>query len=657
MSQIVENIEAVTVVGAGTMGHGIAQTFAVAGYEVTLNDVDGDILESAVEKMRASLEKLGVENPDEVLGRIETTTSSEAAFESADLVVEAVPENMDLKRTVFGDIDAVAPDDAVLATNTSTLPVTEIGDATDRPERVVGMHFSNPVQLMPIVEVIRGEETADEVFEAARQVSEDIGKTPVLVEKDVPGFLINRINIRFWLEAVRQVDEGVQEMKTIDAAIRRIGLPMGPFEVLDFSGIDVATMASQSMQERGVELHVPDLLEEKLEAETYGMKSGEGFYEYPEPGAYSRVDIPRERRYGFDPKELLAPAVNEAAWLLDNDVSTKAEIDKAMQIGMNWPTGLLELADEYGIDRLVETLEDLKARSGWDEYEPHPMLREMVETDEVGLASGVGFYEHEYEHEAFNTVRYERREHTAWITLNRPDRLNALDEPSWEGLKAALERAADDDAVRVTVLQGEGRAFCAGDDIGEIQSWESTEDAAAMVDGVLGPTVQTLREHPKPVVAAVDGVANGGGCELVLLSDLAVSSFESDFALPEAKIGALPPIGLTYGRMSLGKKAIMELSLTGEQFPAREAEEMGIVNYAVDDTQVVDVARELADATTASGPESIVEMKSLWTGMEDDLLDEWFDRALDSLVERTQSDEAAEGLAAFLNKRTPDWQR
>jgi len=431
---------------------------------------------------------------------------------------------------------------------------------------------------------------------------------------------------------------------------------MGPFEVLDFSGIDVATMAARSMRDRGVDLHVPNLLEEKTDAEDHGMKTGAGFYTYPEPGEYSRIDIPRERRYDFDPKDLLAPAVNEAAWLLANDVTTKAEIDKAMQIGMNWPRGLLEIADEYGIDRLVDRLEVLRERSGWQEYEPHPRLREMVSNDDCGKRTGSGFYEWEYERTDFNTVRYERREYIAWITLDRPGHLNALDEPSWEGLNAALERAADDD-VRATVLQGSGQAFCAGDDIAEIQSWESADDAAEMVEGVLAPTVRTLRNHPKPVIAAVDGVANGGGCELVLLSDLAVASSDSDFALPEAKIGALPPIGLTYGRMSLGKKAIMELALTGEQLTATEAESMGIVNHAVDGTQAEDIARELARATTASSPESIAEMKDLWTGMEDDLLDAWFGDAMDRLVERTQSAEAEEGLAAFLEKRDPDWQR
>lgn len=653
---LAERVNTVTVVGAGTMGHGIAQTFATAGYDVIIVDVDDAVLEAALETIEDSLAKLD-NDPDAVLDRIETTTSDEEAYADADLVVEAVPEDIDLKREVFATIDELTPARTILATNTSTLPITEIASATDRPSEVVGMHFSNPVQLMEIVEVIRGEETADDVFKVAQEISEVIGKTPVLVEKDIPGFLINRINLRFWLEAVRQVEQGVQDEKTIDAAIRRIGLPMGPFEVLDFSGVDVATMAARSMRDRDVDLHVPNLLDEKTDAGDHGIKTGEGFYTYPEPGEYSRVEIPRERRYDFDPKHLLAPAVNEAAWLLANDVTTKPEIDKAMQIGMNWPRGLLEIADEYGIDRLVETLETLAERSGWEEYEPHPFLREMVSNGDVGRGSGTGFYQWDYESTQFNTVQYERREYVAWITLDRPDQLNALDEPSWKGLNAALERAARDDNVRATVLQGSGRAFCAGDDITEIQSWESTSDAAEMVDEVLGPTVQTLRNHPKPVIAAVDGVANGGGCELVLLSDLAVTSTGSDFALPEAKIGALPPIGLTYGRMSLGKKAIMELALTGDQLTATEAESMGIVNYAVSEGQVEDIARELARATTASGPKSVAEMKDLWTNMEDDLLDAWFGDALDRLVDRTQSEEANEGLEAFLNKRDPNWQQ
>lgn len=651
-----EDVDSVAVVGAGTTGRDVAREFAAAGYEVTLSDVDEGALSAALGRIEQGLRERGVEDPGGVLGRIGTTTDEGVAFAGADLVVEAVPEDAELKRDVLGAADDLAPPEAVLATTTATLSVTGIAGATDRPERVVGMRFRAPGRTS-VVEVVRGDHTADEAFDLAAAVAEDVGRTPVRVERDVPGFLIDRVDLRLRLEAVRQVDAGVVDPPTIDAALRRVGFPMGPFEALDVAGIDAATTAARSMRERGVDLHVPDLLVEKVEAGDRGVETGEGFYEYPEPGEYARVDVPRERRYEFDPKELLAPAVDEAAWLVESGVATVEGVDGAMRVGADWPRGPLEFADEYGVDRLVGTLESLRERSGWDEYEPHPTLRGMVEDGEVGLASGTGFYEHEYERERFGTVLYERREHAAWVTLDRPDRLNALDERSWEGLVGALERAAADGAVRATVLRGAGRAFCAGDDIAEIAGWESAGEAREALRGTLGSAVETILEHPKPLVAAVDGVANGGGCELVLLADLAVAGEGSEFALPEARIGALPPIGLTYGRTSLGKKAIMELALVGDQLPASRAAEMGLVNYAVDGEQVEDVARELARSTTASGPESVATVKELWAGMEADLLEEWFDRSLEALVERTQSAEAEEGLGAFLEKRSPSWER
>jgi enoyl-CoA hydratase/3-hydroxyacyl-CoA dehydrogenase len=649
-------VERVTVVGTGTAGRGIARMFATAGYDVTLTDAEKATLSTALERIAAELRDLEPGNADAILERVGTTTDPGAAFADADLVVGAVPANPDRTRGLLATAAGVAPEDAVLATDHGTLSLGELAASTDRPERVVGMRFSRPVGRTDAVEVVRGEHTADGTVEVARAVVESLGRTPVLVERDVPGGVLDRIGLRFRLEAVRQVDAGATDARTVDAAVRRVGLSAGPFEMLDLVGIDVTGRIVRSMRERGVDLHLPALLVEKADAGEHGVETGKGFYDYPAPGEYARPDVPRERRYEFDPKDLFAPAANEAAWLLEEGVSTVGGIDEGTREGLGWPRGLLVFADEYGLDRLVDTLERLHERSGWAAYEPHPCLRRMVEAGEVGLVDGTGFHDHEYERERFETVRYERREDLAWITLDRPDRLNALDSPSWEGLETAFERAAADDAVRATVLQGEGRAFCAGDDIGEILSWEDETAADEALRGTLGSTVETMREHPKPVVAAVDGVANGGGCELVLLSDLAVASEGSDFALPEARIGALPPIALTYGRTSLGKKALMELALTGEQFPATEAESMGVVNHAVGREQVVDVARELARATASSGPESVAAIKRLWASMEDDLLDRWFDEAMEVLADRVASTEAEEGLSAFLEKRSAEWE-
>ncbi|WP_458210029.1 3-hydroxyacyl-CoA dehydrogenase/enoyl-CoA hydratase family protein [Haladaptatus sp. NG-SE-30] len=651
-----EDVQRVTVVGAGTMGHGIAQVFAASGYEVSLVDVDRDVLDRAKRKIEASVERLDIDVTT-IFDHLRLTTDQQSAFEQTDFVVEAVPENIDIKREVFQAADEHAPSHAVLATNTSTLPITEIAAATNRPEQVVGMHFSNPVQLMAVVEIIRGERTDGSTFELTQELGEQLGKTPILVERDVPGFLLNRINLRFWTEALRQYDTGNHEKAVIDAAIRRLGFRMGPFELLDFSGIDVFRLAAHSMRERDVDIHVPDVVEEKYDAEAFGMKTGSGFYEYPEAGEYSRVDVPRERRYEFDPLTTMAPAVNEAAWLLDNDVATKTDIDRAVEVGMNWPRGLLEFADEYGIDRIVERLAELHAETGWEEYRPHQRLETMVANGRLGMQTGEGFYEWSHDATNFGPIEYERREFVAYVTLNRPEKLNAMTMESWTGLKRALERAADDDDVRATIIRGAGRAFCAGDDIGEMHDLDSVEEAEALVHETLLPAAEALRTHPKPTIAEIDGVATGGGCEIVLLCDLGVAADGSEFGLPEARIGALPPIGLTYGALSLGKKDVLELSLTGNRLNATEAEAYGIVNFSVSDGQVQDVARELARETTATAPGSVAAMKELWSGMEDSLFSAWLRNAGERLVQQTQTEEGQRGLEAFLNREGPPWKK
>jgi enoyl-CoA hydratase/3-hydroxyacyl-CoA dehydrogenase len=538
-----DDVEEVTVVGAGSMGHGIAQVFATAGYEVTLVDIEEEVLSEALENIEESVVRLG-EDPAAVLERIATTTDRAEGLAGADVMVEAVPEEIDLKEDVFATADELTPEHAVLATNTSTLPITEIAAATDRPERVVGIHFSNPVPLIDLVEVIRGEETSKAVFEFTEALSEAVGKTPVLVEKDVPGFLLNRINYAFWSEALRGLDSEGYEPETIDAAVQRLGFPMGPFEVLDFAGVDVFYLVCQAMQDRGVPVEISEMHERLVEAERYGMKTGAGFYEYPDAGTYTRVDIPSERRYEYDPYPMIASAVNEAAWLLDNDVTTRADIDRAMCVGMSWPRGPLEIADEHGIDRIVERLERLHGETGRELYEPHPLLEEMVEEGRLGAKTGEGFYGHPHDAETFGPVEYERRDYYAVITLARPEKLNALNEDAWLGLREAFERAREDEAVRATVVRGAGEAFCAGDDIAEMAGWESVEEGSGFFAEVALPAIQESRGHPKPTIALVDGVATGMGCELVLLSDMAIAADGSQFGQPEATIGALPPVWL-----------------------------------------------------------------------------------------------------------------
>jgi 3-hydroxybutyryl-CoA dehydrogenase len=282
----------VAVLGAGTMGHGIAQVCAQAGAAVVLRDVDAAPLERAVASIRASLDrlvakgKLGAEGAAQALAAIRTTTDLGDAVRDADVVVEAIPERMDWKLETFRAVDAHAPAQALLATNTSSLSVTEIAGAVRDPARVVGLHFFNPVPVMELVEVVRGMRTSDAAVEAARSLAAALGKTAVVV-RDFPGFATSRLGVALGAEAIRMLEQGVASAADIDTAMK-LGYrhPMGPLELTDLVGLDVRLMILEHLhRELGEQFRPPALLRQMVRAGKLGRKSGEGFYVYDAGGA------------------------------------------------------------------------------------------------------------------------------------------------------------------------------------------------------------------------------------------------------------------------------------------------------------------------------------------------------------------------------------
>ena len=236
-------MERAAVIGAGAMGHGIAQLLAMTGLEVWLVDIDEEILSKALNQIRWSLGKLveksrvTEENAKKALERLKTTTNFEEAVKNVDFVVEAVPENLELKKQVFSRLDKATPNHTILATNTSSLSITEISRVTKKPDKVVGMHFFNPPVLMPLVEVIKGEYTSDETANLTMDLAKRMGKTPILVKKDVRGFIVNRVLISMFTEVCLAVGRGEATIEMVDAAVKyKVGLPMGAFELADYLG-------------------------------------------------------------------------------------------------------------------------------------------------------------------------------------------------------------------------------------------------------------------------------------------------------------------------------------------------------------------------------------------------------------------------------------
>lgn len=275
----------IAVLGAGSMGHGIAQVSAMAGHDVVLRDIDEDLVEDGIDGIRGNLadgverEKVTEAEMDATLDRISGTTDLADAVSDADLVVEAVPEDMDLKQSVFEDVEAAAPADALIASNTSSLSVTEMASVLDAPERAVGLHFFNPPHIMDLVEIVVAEQTSDETESRAVEYVEGIEKEDVVV-RDSAGFATSRLGLVTGLEAIRMVETGVASPADIDAAMRKgYGYPMGPIELGDHVGLDVRLHIAEYLREElGERFKPPQALRRKVRAGNLGKKSGEGFY-------------------------------------------------------------------------------------------------------------------------------------------------------------------------------------------------------------------------------------------------------------------------------------------------------------------------------------------------------------------------------------------
>jgi 3-hydroxybutyryl-CoA dehydrogenase len=397
-------VERIGVVGAGTMGAGIAQVAALGGYETRLHDPVSAALETGIGRLHRALAKgasrglWSEPEADEAAGRVGAAAKLEDLCE-CDLVIEAAPEDLGLKRELFASLADVCGTNAILASNTSSLPIAAIAAEVPQRERVVGMHFFNPPALMKLVEVVATPHSSPRALDATTAVGEQMGRTPIRA-KDSPGFIANRLARPFTLESLRILADGVADAATIDRICREGGcFRMGPFELIDLIGLDVNLSVARSFYAQGDEPERwrPSPIQEALVAEgRLGRKSGQGFYDYSDPpdpsSAVPSHQLSRQGNSGtheltLDPEKLraidpLAPQVlprlfaqiaNEAAFALEEKVGSPADMDTAMRLGFNWPRGPLELTDLLGAGHAVELLEALRAERG-EAYRPAPGL-------------------------------------------------------------------------------------------------------------------------------------------------------------------------------------------------------------------------------------------------------------------------------------------
>ncbi len=640
----------IAVIGAGEMGHGIAELAALRGYAVSLRDIRQEYLDRGMERLRWSLDKL-VERAqiqrkeaDAALVRIRPTLELTEAVRGADFVIEAVFEDLELKKKVFSELDAAAPAKAILASNTSGIPIRHMASATNRPDKVVGMHFFNPPMVMPLVEIVRAETTSDATVEDALKLAKSLGKTPIVVRKDVPGFITTRVIAPYLNEAAWIHHEEGIPMETIDAAMRfRAGFPMGPFELADQVGIDVLVTLLRNAGQR-----IPPPVQIQYDRKRYGRKTGEGFYSYRE----GRPKLRPEMGQTFEPIRILAPIINEAAELVATDVASPPEIDEAMRLGTAFPKGPLALADELGIDAVVATLR------GHPRTKTSKLLQDMVARGDLGSKARRGFYEHGSSGSVagFETIQVSKdaATHVATLVLNRPDRLNTLTPQMLDEIERAVADLERADEVRCVIVTGAGdRAFCAGADVSAfgavskaLQVWQFSRRAETVVN--------RLANFPKPTVAALNGYAYGGGLEIALACDFRIAAQRAKIGQTEISLGLVPGAGGTQRLVRmLGEAKAKELVLLGSRLSAEEALAVGLVTKVVDNEALEAEARNFAERLARGPPVAMQLAKTLVTRGGDLPIDAGLVMEAMAFGLAASSEDIYEGIQAFMEKREP----
>jgi 3-hydroxybutyryl-CoA dehydrogenase len=378
------NMKNVGIIGAGTMGIGIAQVAATNGCKVWIYDANAKQVETATVGLEKTLtklvdkEKISAEKMTEILNNISIATELKD-FKDCELIIEAIIENKEIKTKVFTELEKHVSESCVIGSNTSSISITSLGAELQKPERFIGIHFFNPAPLMPLVEVIPSLLTEKSLAGKIYNLMKDWGKTPVIA-KDIPGFIVNRIARPYYGEALRIVEENIATVEQVDEAMKTLGnFRMGPFELMDLIGVDVNFSVTKTVYNEYFydPKYKPSLLQQRMsEAKLHGRKTGKGFYDYSE-GAQNPVPQKDEVLYDDIFHRILSMLINEAVEAKRLGIASDEDLELAMQKGVNYPKGLLQWGKEIGYDLVTEILENLYDEYQEDRYRQSPLLRRM----------------------------------------------------------------------------------------------------------------------------------------------------------------------------------------------------------------------------------------------------------------------------------------
>ena len=558
------------VIGAGTMGSGIAQKIAHEGFTVVLQDLEEKYVKAGLERIQSTLDE-GVkrrlftpEKVAEILGRIHATTDL-ADMADADLVVEAVFEDINVKKSLFKQLDEICKPETILATNTSSFLVKDIAEATGRPDKVVGLHYFFHPAKNRLLEVIPSQSTDPRTVDTSNLFGEMHGKVTILC-KDTPGFIVNRFFIPWYLSAFRLLEDGVADIYTIEQVVKQtLRIGMGPFELINVTGPSVAHHAADGLASNLGDFYAPP-------ANIVNLSESGGQWDIPKEG-----EIDESARQAIVDR-VLGTVFQVVATLVQEGGATIEDVDRGAKVALRWSKGPFELMNLTGIDeskRMVQAI--------CDRYSlPFPKI----------LADQQGPFQ-------FKVVDLEIKGPIAHITLNRPEASNAINPDLVAQLTASFDQAQSDPSVKTIVIRGAGKTFVAGADI----RFFVKNMKAGTIDKIVDFTregaelFRRFETSTKRTIVVLDGPSLGGGSEMALAADAIVATSKGGFQFPETGLGIYPGLG---GTQRLAKMIGPELArfylFTGFPISAKEAKELGIITELVDHQDIEAMIKTLSEA-------------------------------------------------------------
>jgi enoyl-CoA hydratase/3-hydroxyacyl-CoA dehydrogenase len=556
------NIQKVGIIGAGVMGSGIAQKIAQEGIYVIMVDIRDEFILNGINSIKKTLSegvkrgKFTNEQTEEIIKRIRGTTNINEV-KNTDIVIEAVPEDLKIKKDLFKNLNMICEEKTVFASNTSSYSITELAASSNRDDRFIGLHFFYHPAKNRLLEIIPGKKTSQNTISMATNFSSLIGKIAIQVN-DAAGFAVNRFFVPWLNESTRLLEEGITNIPSIDNIAKKIfNIGMGPFELMNVTGIPIAYHSAVGLGNKFGKFYQPS---------NYLTQQFEKYENWDLKGEIdtSKEDIIEER--------LLGTVFTVACTILEEKISSIEDIDRGAKVGLRWSVGPFEMMNKYGIKRSYEIVTNF--------INKYPMMRMSP------------ILKHKYEQNkqwTFNYIELEIKENIARICINRPDAMNAINEEVISQLDKQFTIAENDQNVKAIILEGAGKSFIAGADIQYfINKIEKNKiDDICQFTRYGHEVLNKIDNSKKLVIAKLHGLALGGGAEIALAADTIVATEKAIIGFPETGIGIYPGLGGTQRTTKyIGKELAKYLIFTGKTLDAKNAASIGLIEYVVPSDQI-----------------------------------------------------------------------